>query len=259
MFEPYEQTIKSLNKFSPQSIYGMPGYFFRLAQKMSETNIKIPSIKQIYTSSEYLQNPVRQYIQEIFNAEVFDIYGSTEFKEVAWECEKHEGYHINEDSVIVEVLNNGIPAEPGVIGNIVLTDLRNTVMPLIRYQMHDKGVLLNKKCSCGRTFSLMKPCAGRSSEYIILPGGEELSPYLFTTNIECIDGLLQYQVVQLTMEKLIVHALTTTSDFEHIAFQIHKILSGVLNHRMKIEVRHCTKLDIEENGKFKVIKNLCMK
>jgi phenylacetate-CoA ligase len=259
MFEPYEKTIQKLLKFLPQSIYGMPGYFFRLAQNMAKTNLKIPSIKQIYTSSEYLQHPVRQYIKDIFNAEVFDIYGSTEFKEVAWECEIHEGYHINEDSVIVEVLNNGIPAEPGVIGNIVLTDLRNTAMPLIRYQMQDKGMLFNKKCRCGRTFSLMKPVAGRSSEHITLPGGEELSPYLFTTSIEHIDGLLQYQVVQLTMEYLIAFAVTNTSDFDRIAFQIRDILSGVINYRMKIEVRHCTEIDAEENGKFKVVKNLCIK
>ncbi len=42
---------------------------------------------------------MRKFIEKNFGAEVFDIYGCTEIKEIAWECEKHEGYHINEDDV----------------------------------------------------------------------------------------------------------------------------------------------------------------
>lgn len=258
IFEPYEQTIKGLQAFSPNVVYGLPSYFFELAQFIAQRNYRIPSIQQIFTSSEYLQETVREYIKRIFNAEVYDIYGSTEFKEVAWECEKHEGYHINEDEVIVEVLQNGKPAAPGVVGNIVLTDLQNTVMPLIRYQMYDKGMLIHEKCSCGRTFSMMKPCAGRSSEYIILPDGEILSPYLFTTNIEKINGLLQYQVVQVTKEKILVRVITDDENFNRIAVELRKIIYNITNHLMEIEVQQHTKIDIEKKGKFKVVKNLIL-
>lgn len=258
IFEPYEQTIKGLQAFSPNAVYGLPSHFFQLAQFMAKNGYGLPSIKRIFTSSEYLQENVRKYIEKIFDAVVFDIYGSTEFKEVAWECEKHEGYHINEDEVIVEVLQNGKPAAPGVIGNIVLTDLRNTVMPLIRYQLYDKGILIEKKCSCGRTFSLMKPCAGRSSEHIILPDGEVLSPYLFTTNIEKIDRLLQYQIVQVTKEKILVRVITDDENFNRIAVELRKIIYNITNHLMEIEVQQHTKIDIEENGKFKVVKNLIL-
>ena len=125
---------------------------------------------------------------------MYDVYGSTEFKEVAWECDRHEGYHINEDEVIVEILRMENPSLQELSAILCITDLRNKVMPLIRYQMYDKGMLINEKCNCGRTFALMKPYAGRSSEYIILPNDEILSPYLFTTSIEKIKGLLQYQV-----------------------------------------------------------------
>jgi phenylacetate-CoA ligase len=170
----------------------------------------------------------------------------------------HEGYHINEDEVIVEVLHNGKPAGPGVIGSIVITDLRNRAMPLIRYQMHDKGMLLGKKCSCGRTFALMKPYAGRSSEYIILPNDEILSPYLFTTGIENIKGLLQYQVVQTSKKKIVVRVITAGNEFGKIASDIEKILKAVTAQLMEIEVQKDTDIDVEENGKFKVVKNLIL-
>jgi phenylacetate-CoA ligase len=258
MFEPLEQTIKKLQYFLPQALYGSPSYFFQLAQFMEKNNFYIPSIKQVFTSSEYLQENVRNYIERILNANLYDIYGSTEFKEVAWECEMHEGYHINEDEVVIEVLHNGKPAAPGEVGNIVITDLRNTAMPLIHYQMADKGVLVEKKCSCGRTFALMKPYAGRSSEYIILPNDEILSPYLFTTHIEKINGLLQYQIVQTAKKKIIARVITSADNLDHIAITLRKILSGITNNLMEIEIQQNTEIDVEENGKFKVVKNLLL-
>ena len=52
---------------------------------------------------------MRRYIQDRYAADVFDIYGCTEIKEIAWECERHNGYHINEDEVLVEILNGDKP------------------------------------------------------------------------------------------------------------------------------------------------------
>ena len=258
IFESDEEIVKKLVTFSPSVLYGSPSYFFQLAQYISTNNLNLPFIKRIFTSSEYLQDNVREYIKKIFNAEIYDIYGSTEFKEVAWECEKHEGYHINEDEVIVEILKDGKIVEPGIVGNIVITDLRNTKMPLIRYQMHDKGMLINEKCSCGRTFSLMKPYAGRSSEYIILPDGETLSPYLFTTSIEKIKGLQQYQVIQVNKNKILVYIVAGSEDFGSISESVKNILSRITHNIIEIEIEQRMNIDIEENGKFKLVKNLIL-
>jgi phenylacetate-CoA ligase len=256
IFETSENTIQKLINFSPSALYGPPSHFFLLAQYISENNIRLNSIRRIFTSSEYIQETVREYIKKKFDAEVYDVYGSTEFKEVAWECEKHEGYHINEDEVIVEILKDGKPAAQGIIGNIVITDLRNTVMPLIRYQMNDKGMLMKDKCSCGRTFSTMKPFAGRSSEYVVLPNDEILSPYLFTTSIEKIEGLLQYQIVQVNKNKLRVDIVSNSEYYNSIAESVKNILKQITKHSMEIEIEKQIKIDVEENGKFKVVKNL---
>jgi phenylacetate-CoA ligase len=258
MFEPDDKTLGKLMTFSPAVLYGAPSYFFQLARFIAENGFQLPFIRQIFTSSEYLQETVREYIKKVFNADVFDIYGSTEFKEVAWECGKQEGYHINEDEIIIEIVQNGKRVPHGVVGNIVITDLRNKLMPLIRYQLHDKGVLITEKCSCGRTFSLMKPYAGRSSEYITLPDGGILSPYLFTTSIEKINGLLQYQIVQTTKDKILVSVVTNSENSKQVGFSIKDILSNITNKLMEIEVQFKTKLDIEENRKFKVVKNLTL-
>jgi phenylacetate-CoA ligase len=186
---------------------------------------------------------------------VFDIYGCTEIKEIAWECERHNGYHINEDEVLVEILKGDNPVNWDEVGDIVITDLRNKAMPLIRYRIGDRGLFRRGPCSCGRTFALMEPSAGRSSDFIITPNGKWLSPYLFTTAIEKINGLLQYQLVQEDVQSIIVKAIMAEQTGALELDEIKKRIQAVVVEPIDITVEACEKIDIEENGKFKVVKN----
>ena len=256
IFENFEETVAKLSKFKPQNVYGPPSYFFQLAQFVKEKNVSLSFLKRIYTSSEYLESQVKKVITNVLQADVFDVYGSTEFKEVAWECQHHQGYHLNEDEVICEILNDDEPVPPGEVGDIVLTDLRNRAMPLIRYRIKDRGKFLEGNCPCGRTFSLMQPVAGRASEYIQLSNGEKLSPFLFTTSIEKTEGLAQYQLIQKTENDLIVNVILLEGTSKEVLSKIEKILRNVTKELMRISIQECQKISVEENGKFKVVKNL---
>lgn len=256
IFEDIEKGLEKLRLFKPQNVYGPPSYFFQLAQLVKERNRPVFFLKRIYTSAEYLESPVRQFIQNVLQANVFDVYGSTEFKEIAWECEQHEGYHINEDDVICEILNGKEPTRFGEEGDIVLTDLRNRAMPLIRYRIKDKGKYVAKSCSCGRTFTLMQPMAGRASEYIRLPNGERLSPYLLTTSIEKCKGLLQYQFIQTSRSDLTVNVIMEDKNNTAIFEEIKKITTEITKGMMRVSIQEHQEISVEENGKFRVVKNL---
>ncbi len=256
IFDHLESALERLCEFKPQNIYGPPGYFFHLARAANPKKISTTYLKRIYTSSEFLSKSTAQFIQDVFQAEIFDVYGSTEFKEVAWECERHEGYHINEDEVICEILDKEAPAPPGTVGDIVLTDLVNRAMPLIRYRTKDRRIMIDGGCSCGRTFSLMRPVAGRASEYIRLPDGERLSPYLFTTAIEKCNGLLQYQFIQTNRSGLLVKVILDEGAEKGVVSEIEAIVKRITKGTMNITVKKTQHISIEENGKFKVVKSL---
>lgn len=255
VFDDPETTLRRFCDFKPQNVYGPPGYFFHLAQMASRKKIATPFLKRIFTSSEIKINPVFDFIRNVFGVDMYDIYGSTEFKEVAWECVRRQGYHINEDEVVCEILNIDEPAPKGDAGDIVLTDLRNRAMPLIRYRIGDKGKLLDTKCPCGRTFALMQPVSGRSSEYILLPDGRQMSPYLLTTSIEKFPGLLQYQFVQETKNDLLVKVVLDDGHKTNLS-DIQKIVREAINGSMNIDVEQTPMIFAEENGKFVVVKNL---
>jgi len=256
IFDDINALVKRLVEFRPQNANGPQSFFFHFAREIEETNQTLSFLKRIYTSSEYGQSHAAQFIKNVLKVEIYDIYGSTEFKEVAWECEHHQGYHINEDDVICEVLNGNNPVMPGEIGDIVLTDLRNHAMPLIRYRIHDRGKMLQEPCPCGRAFSVMLPVAGRASEYIRLPDGEKISPYRFTTAIEKFKGLLQYQLIQKSGTDILIKVILDENTGNETGMNIKKTIKNITRGLMRVTVRKTDKILPEENGKFKVVKNM---
>jgi phenylacetate-CoA ligase len=78
--------------------------------------------------------------------------------------------HVLEDHFIVEILNQSQPAAPGKPGRIVVTDLTNRAMPLIRYEVGDVGRWCLSACSCGRTTRRLA-VLGRVAETLDSPHG----------------------------------------------------------------------------------------
>jgi phenylacetate-CoA ligase len=255
IFDENKKNHDALRHWRPTHIDSPPSLLFNLARLNENIKMDITSIKRIYTSSEFLELNMRRYIENKFHAKIIDVYGCTEIKEVAWECERHEGYHINEDEVLVEILDGNIPIKTGEIGDIVLTDMRNRAMPLIRYRIGDRGCLLPNLCSCGRTFSLMIPTAGRSSEHISSPDGSIISPYRLTTAVEKIDNLLQYQFVQKNLNLIDVNVVMASQGCEKELSEIYDKTMAVIGSGMKVRVKSRKKIEVEGNGKFKVVKS----
>ena len=256
MFEDVAKVAYATLTFNPSVIDGYPSYLFRLAQYCESRQLSLTGLKLLFTSSEYLSATVNQYLSEFFNVRVNDIYGCNEFKEVAWQCRAGNGYHINEDELVLEILDDqDNPLDCEDAGQIVITDLLNRAMPLIRYRMADTGMRLHEKCTCGCNFAMMKPLAGRASDNIILPDGRVISGYLITTSIEKTPGLRQYQVIQQTAESLVVKLNLESGQRAKASSQINEKLRCVTGNRMSIDIQFCDRIGVEENGKFRVIKS----
>jgi phenylacetate-CoA ligase len=256
IFEPPEILLEKLTAFKPHNIYGPPSSLFAVAKRAHQAGTRIVGLERVFTSSEYLAVTVRNYIEKSLGAKVHDVYGSTETKELAWQCTTGQGYHINEDEAIIEIVDDhGNVLPPGRPGNIVITDLCNRAMPLIRYRNQDKGLLIDSDCPCGLGFALMQPLSGRASEHILLPTGQHLSPFLFTTSIEKTKGLLQYQIIQERVDALRVKTSFAQGNFDYGRTSIEKTLKELTKNLMTIEVEECDQLDLEKNGKFMVVRN----
>jgi len=202
-------------------------------------------------SSEMLDLKMRKKIETAFKAEVFDIYGCTEVKEISWECPEHCGYHINSDWLLVEFIKNG-KATIQENASIVVTSLYNYGMPLIRYEVGDTGRMLERECPCGRGLPLMTTSQGRSVDYFILPDNSMVSPYTMTCAIENIEGMRQYLIRQKKKDSVTVNVVPDNQFNEQRKKQVESVLEKVLP-QVTVRVKTVERIERERSGKYRIV------
>lgn len=238
-----------IDAFRPDLIHAYPSYLLELMRAYRRRGRAPPKVPWLCTSSELLRPGIRERIEKAFNGRVFDVYGCTEFKEVAWQC-REGAYHVNVESVFVEILHD---EQADGAGQIVLTTLCNRAMPLLRYVTGDRGALLSGRCRCGRNSPQLRLSAGRESEAIPLPSGRRVSPYLLELDeLETMPGLYQYQIVHDAPDRLRVDLLCEQEPdpAELDSFRVR--MASVLGEPMKIEFRRVHEIRRPLHGKHAI-------
>jgi phenylacetate-CoA ligase len=248
LFDDMDAHREAIRQFRPDMLYAFPSWLLELARCYRESGEPLPRIPWLFTSSEVLTPEVRHRIESAFRGRLFDIYGSTEFKEVAWQC-RSGGYHVNFESVYVETCTED-PQDSH--APIVLSTLCNRAMPLLRFRTGDLGSLTTGPCACGRHSPQLHIAHGREGEMLHLPSGRRLSPYTLTTLIETLPGLHQYRIrhdapAQITVE------LAGSEDLSAESLEsCRRQLLGVLREPVSISMERVTQLARSAGGKHKV-------
>lgn len=195
--EKVTELVGLIEKERPVLIDGYAESFNYLSQTISQGSLK-HSPRAVMTSAQILTTGTREDVERKFGTKVFDKYGSREFSGIAYECEAHDGHHIQWESYIVEILKDGKPAKPGEIGEVVVTDLNNYSVPLIRYRIGDLAEALNEEvCVCGRSSQKIGTIAGRTQALVLVSGGRWLPGTFFAHFFKEYAGIVkQFQVVQ---------------------------------------------------------------
>lgn len=146
-----------------------------LTQEMKQRNLK-PHIGMITVVGNILEPGIRDMASSHFACPVIGTYGAREFTGIGYECQDdRESYHIFLDRVIVEIVDEqGNPLPDGVEGNITVTCLDNTDMPLIRYQPGDVGTIRTANCTC-KNYSRLLSISRRATEVIVQKDGSTVS------------------------------------------------------------------------------------
>jgi phenylacetate-CoA ligase len=256
ILQPASRVAAELATFAPDTVYGLPSALLEAGHELRSRGSHL-RVRRIFTSGELLRPAVRQAIAEAFGAPVYDVYGSSETKEIAWECPAG-GMHINADVVRVEVLDEADrPVPRGVEGNLVATLLVNRAMPLLRYRIGDRGSLLADRCACGHPFPLLGVVTGRRADMLVLDGGHRVSPYALTCAMERVGAVLRYQVTQLDPARLRVRAiLEPGADRGQAAGRIRSVIRDEVAPFLETEVEFVERLPRGPRAKFRVVEPL---
>jgi phenylacetate-CoA ligase len=151
----------------------------------------------VISTAMLLHSWQRETIEHVFGCPVTNRYGCEEVSLIASECEEHRGLHVNADSIYTTV-----EAETG---RLLVTDLTNRAMPLIRYRIGDVVTPSNRVCPCGRGLPLIERVEGREADYVVTPSGRLISGISLTENFALlIPGVAQVQIVQESLEELCI-------------------------------------------------------
>ncbi|MDT5016106.1 MAG: hypothetical protein QOD39_2266, partial [Mycobacterium sp.] len=185
----------------PHNLLGPPSTLEAMARLSLERGVQVRGLRSVETYAETLTPPVRELIKQAWRAPVQDMYTSQELGYIALQCPQHEHYHVQSESLFVEVLDDdGQPSRPGEIGRVVATSLLNFASPLIRYEMRDYAEAA-ATCGCGRGLDVIRRIVGRHRNLVARPDGGRFWPVLETKAWASAAPIRQMQLVQKTPQR----------------------------------------------------------
>lgn len=210
-------------------------------------------IRGIVSTSMMLLPAERAVIERVFGCRMIDRYGCEEVGLIACQCERGGGLHLNMEHLLVEILRaDGRPAAPGEEGEVVVTDLINRGMPLIRYRVGDMAVPAADPCPCGRTWPLLERVTGRTADFLVARDGSRVAGVsLVERTLTAIPGLEQLQIVQESRERIVLNVVPDSGFDAAAEAELVGEMRRAMGEGIDFEVRRLTRLEQERNGKYR--------
>lgn len=253
--EVMQNIVRELQKFQPKFLRGYPSVLFELARfiESNYSEFTLP-LQSIFTVGEQLQLHFREKIEFVFSCKIFDNYGLNDGGLSAYECEHHNGLHIDTERSVLRVVDqNGIDITER-SGRIVATTLHNFAFPLINYDTNDLGVLASNRCNCRNQKPILKTILGRSTDLLLLNNIIIGSPAASISKICVKHNIEHYQIRQISKSKIIFQ-LVSKNNTQLFQSEITDYFTKLVGN-IEIEFRHVKSIWNKIDGsKFKFIMN----
>jgi phenylacetate-CoA ligase len=246
-----------LNRFRPTYLYGYVSMLQSYAEYLTAARDRLEfQIRAVVPTSEVLTASHRKLFETAFKTSVFNEYGCGEFGTIAHECERG-AMHINAENLIVEVLRDGLPCGPGEIGELVITDLNNFGMPLIRYRLSDFGSLSGAPCPCGRTLPVIEKIFGRAYDLVRNREGKvfhgEFFMYIFEDAKRLNLGVRSFQVVQKDVDSFVINVVPSDEYGPKTEEFVRNRIREKYSKTAEVAFKQMVEIPREASGKMRLI------
>jgi phenylacetate-CoA ligase len=246
-------------KFKPDYFYGYVSMLVQFARFLEDQGFDGSALhlKVIVCTSEVLTPSDRELLVRTFGCPVQNEYGCGEVGPIAYSCPEGR-LHVMSTNVRLEVVDShGHVVAPGESGEILVTDLGNYAMPLIRYRVGDRGILSEDMCPCGRPFPVLESIWGRSYDFICTPDGKryhgEFFMYMFEDLRQEGFDFARFQVRQKSANHLLIRLLAHSASSGLEATLRNRIRRALPT--MNVSVEWVDHIERSQSGKARVIIN----
>jgi phenylacetate-CoA ligase len=250
-----------INRFKTNSnqVHNVLGYVSALEQvirycekkHIDDLNCKFAGV---ITMSEGLSAETRLKLQKLFKCPVVSRYSNLENGIIAQQEADSDYFLVNTASYLVEIFHpdrDELLAD-GSLGRIVLTDLYNYVIPLIRYDTGDMGI----KVKCDEK-TYLKSVEGRKLDLLFNTSGEIISSYIVGRNMWQYTEIEQYQLIQVG-EKSYEFKINCPQGFTK-ELQLVSELKSQLGKDAEFKVSYVDEIPLLSSGKRRQTVNLYRK
>lgn len=256
-----KEFIEKLRSSRIKVLMGYPTVMYELALFLT----KFPEFRKglhlqaLISVSEPLEHFKRELIQEVFNCSFIDRYSNEEVGLIAQQKEFGGEYFVNRFGVVTEVVDADtlLPVKEGEIGKVVVTDLCNDLIPVVRYDTGD--LAMAHRYNRGQLISI-KNIQGRVSEQIFATNGNAISslilgPYIYKP-LAKVGPVFQYQFAQVGSNQYELRLKAEKGDLqEEVLTDMHSNLTNVLGNDSILEVVYLKDIKPQPSGKRPVFKN----
>lgn len=244
------------NKDKPYNILGYVSALEQIIRYCENNNIKQVEgmLQSIITMSEGLSFETKQKLQNLFNCSVVSRYSNLENGIMAQQQFNDNRFLVNTASYHVEILsqNSDEVLPDGSLGRIVVTDLYNYAMPMIRYDTGDLGIMERVGAH-----TYLKTVEGRKLDMLFDTKGQVVSSYIMYKNMWQYNEISQYQLIQ-TAEKCYTFKINCPTSFTK-ENQLIGEFKKYLGADADFKVEYVTEIPLLDSGKRRKTVNLYKK
>lgn len=244
--------IDDINAFKPEALVSYVNPLYELARYINDNNVLVYSPKTILTGAEALHDFQREAIEKAFACKVYNTFGCREFMLMSAECPDYKNLHINIDHLVVETVSETGDTISGQSGDLVITDLFNYGMPLIRYVNGDIATLVNESCQCGNPLPIMKSIDGRKLDIIKTPSGKTIPGELFPRLFRVFKVVSRFQVKQSKIDELRIFMVVNDQYTDEIQSHIASEINKYAENELKLKFELVEKIPLTASGKHRV-------
>lgn len=253
-----DTVYQNILSYNPEWMILQPGIALILCE-CAEQYGKPSALRYIEFTGEYLEPSLRKKVERVFQCKTANQYGTKEVNSIAYEC-PCGNMHVMSDNVYVEMIADEGDSE---IEYVCVTSLQNYAMPLIRFQLEDRGILhRNVECDCGCKGDVLELLSGRANDMVRMKDGSTRHPFMLMDIFQIINyqtegAILQYQIEQQEINQFVVRFILEEEELlDEITERIQEEFTSRLGYPVQIEFICCqTVLPMSNAGKPAVFRS----
>lgn len=259
--ERMAEYLDRIDAVKPYAIHAYADCIFELARAAIRMNRKVYRPRAVFTTAVTLFPHIREALEQAFGP-TFNHYGAREVGPIAAETTDHDGLMVIAPINHLEILRpDGSPCNPGEPGEIIVTNLTNRTMPLIRYRIGDMASWKDPR-SHAKVWPVMERLLGRTDDMIRLRDGRIIAPetmvYLLVILLNSDNWIERSQVHQESYDSIVVSLVLSPAAAASDALprrieEVAQAIRRAVHDMCRVDVRVVDRIAPSASGKYRAV------